>query len=155
MSRGRKPKPTRLKILRGNPGKRPLPAGEPQPQRGAPPCPEFLHPIAREAWAELVPHLDRLGLLTLIDGQALACHCQAWAEFRLATEMLDAEGRTCLAGTGGLKPHPAIAMQRSAWKAVKDFAAVYGLDPSSRSKLKAPPPADDRVEDFLSGKVKR
>lgn len=31
--RGRKPKPTNLKVLEGNPGKRPLPTNEVKPQR--------------------------------------------------------------------------------------------------------------------------
>ncbi|HZK10243.1 MAG TPA: phage terminase small subunit P27 family, partial [Clostridia bacterium] len=35
-TRGRKPKPTALKVLEGNPGKRPLNKNEPQPERKAP-----------------------------------------------------------------------------------------------------------------------
>ena len=37
--RGRRPKPTRLKLLTGNPGKRPLNDDEPQPQAAIPECP--------------------------------------------------------------------------------------------------------------------
>lgn len=136
--RGRKPKPTVFKVIAGNPGKRPLNDREPKPARGRPRCPSFLHPYAKQEWNALISELDRLGLLTPVDRGTLAAYCQAWAEFRIATELLDKEGRTTVAGSGGLKPHPAVAMQRSAWKGIQAFASLFGLDPSSRSRLKVP-----------------
>lgn len=150
--KGRKPKPTKLKIIAGNPGKRPLNDREPMPKRGRPKCPPFLHQYAKDEWAALLPELDRLGLLTLVDRGSLAAYCQAWAEFRIATEMLDAEGRTTMGGSGGLKPHPAISFQRSAWRAILAFAALFGLDPSSRSRLKTPESDEiDPLSEFLEG----
>ena len=41
-TRGRKPKPTAMKELEGNPGKRPLNPNEPRPERKAPRCPAWL-----------------------------------------------------------------------------------------------------------------
>ncbi len=148
---GPKPIPTRLKIARGNPGKRRLNTDEPQPRSGPLVCPDWLDDEAKAKWASLVPELERLGLLTVVDGDALAGHCQAWAEFKLATEVLQAEGRIFRTGTGYLAPHPAVAMQRSAWAAVRAFAALFGLDPASRSKIKAPPPKDsDELGEFIA-----
>lgn len=153
--RGRKPKPTVLKVIAGNPGRRPLNDAEPLPQRGRPKCPAFLHQYARDEWSALIPELDRLGLLTLVDRGALAAYCQAWAEFQIATELLDRDGRTCVAGTGGLKMHPAVQMQRSAWKAIHSFAALFGLDPSSRSRMRLPEkPENDPLADFLKPRAK-
>jgi hypothetical protein len=40
--RGRKPKPTFLKVLDGNPGKRPLNDQEPRPPQGIPDRPDWL-----------------------------------------------------------------------------------------------------------------
>lgn len=136
--RGRKPKPTRLKVLNGNPGQRPLNKAEPMPKRGRPVCPSWLDKAAKAKWRKLVPELDRLGLLTLVDGDALAAYCQAWAEFQWATQTLRKEGRVFATATGYLAPHPAVAQQRSAWAAIKAFAALFGLDPSSRSRLQVP-----------------
>ena len=149
--KGRKPHPTRLKVLRGNPGKRPLNANEPLPKRGRPRCPSWLDDVAKAKWKALVPELDRLGLLTIIDGDVLAAYCQAWAEFEAATKLLREEGRTCHGGSGGLKAHPAIAMQRTAWRAIRDFAALFGLDPSSRTRLSVPPAESeaDAIDAFL------
>ena len=41
---GRKPKPTAIKELEGNPGKRKLNKKEPKPEKGMPVCPEWLLP---------------------------------------------------------------------------------------------------------------
>jgi hypothetical protein len=46
--RGRRPKPTRVKALTGNPGKRPLNTHEPRPEPAAPDCPPELSPAARQ-----------------------------------------------------------------------------------------------------------
>ena len=40
--RGRKPKPTVLKELEGNPGRRPLNKNEPKPNKKAPRCPNVI-----------------------------------------------------------------------------------------------------------------
>lgn len=45
---GRKPKPTALKILEGNPGKRKLNAKEPTPLKKAPKCPAWLDAEAKK-----------------------------------------------------------------------------------------------------------
>ena len=45
---GRKPKPTALKKLEGNPGKRKLNTKEPVPGKGMPDCPKWLLPEAKK-----------------------------------------------------------------------------------------------------------
>lgn len=145
---GRPRTPTALKVITGNPGKRPLNDAEPQPTATPPKCPTWLSASAKKKWKELAPELSRMGLLTIVDGDVLASYCQAWAEFEAATRTIEEEGRTVMSGGkvigdgpdasvlgGQMQPHPAVAMQRSAWKAIKDFASLFGLDPSSRSRL--------------------
>lgn len=46
--RGRKPKPTAVKVLEGNPGKRSLNTREPQPEKKAPRCPSWLEDEAKK-----------------------------------------------------------------------------------------------------------
>lgn len=50
--RGRRSKPTRLKVLTGNPRKRPLNRDEPTPEAAVPDCPPELGPRGRNgsAW---------------------------------------------------------------------------------------------------------
>jgi len=148
---GRPPKPTRTKELLGTLKSCRVNKAEPMPKRGRPVCPAWLDDEAKKKWRKLVPELDRLRLLTVVDGDVLAAYCQAWAEFKWATEVMQKEGRTGTRGTGGSAPHPAVAMQRSAWKAIKEFASLFGLDPSSRTKLSAPPvQQEDPFEKLLN-----
>lgn len=93
--RGPAPKPTRLKIAAGNPGKRPLNPREPKPATVDPPMPMWLSKRAQAEWRRIVPELLKLGLLTSIDLAALAAYCQAYAEFEIATRTIEEEGRIC------------------------------------------------------------
>ena len=67
---GRKPIPSALKILNGNPGKRPI-RPEPSTPVGAPPMPKRLKAdaVAVGKWKELVPILLSMGTLTVGDGE--------------------------------------------------------------------------------------
>ena len=87
--RGRRPTPTRLKVLTGNPGKRPLNAAELTPKPAIPECPTELGPVARREWDRLVGKLASLSLLTNLDRAALAAYSGAyalWAESREAIQ---------------------------------------------------------------------
>lgn len=169
MPGGRPPKPTPLKELQGNPGKRALNKNEPKPPPGAPRCPPWLPAAAKAEWRRVVKILEPLGLVTQADQQTLAAYCLAVAELRTATKTLAAEGRTVRVGGflltkddgkqehvgGQVQPHPAISQQRSAWAAIKTYSALFGLDPSSRGKLSAPPKDEpDAFENWMKGGAK-
>ncbi len=142
------------KAVRGSPGKRPVEPVRQGPAPGRPKCPAFLGKVARAKWRQVVPHLEALGVLTAVDGDVLTAYCLAWEELQAATELLRTEGRTSLKGSGGLGAHPAVAMQRTAWKAVKDFAAVLGLSPGCRRGWldgREAEAQDDPITRFLSG----
>ena len=55
--RGRRPQPTRLKVLRGNPGQRRLNTREPKIQPGVPNPPDWLGDEAFEKWNEVAAGL--------------------------------------------------------------------------------------------------
>jgi len=82
---GRKPIPTAVKELRGNPGHRPLGDREPQPKVGEPPMPSGLSRYAKQAWKRMVPILLDMGVLTVADGDALMLYCEAYASWKTAT----------------------------------------------------------------------
>lgn len=77
--RGRKPKPTRLKIITGNPGKHRLNGDEPRPEPVVPDCPPELSPAAQRQWQRLTGELAKLRVLTALDRAALAAYCGAYA----------------------------------------------------------------------------
>jgi P27 family predicted phage terminase small subunit len=150
--KGRKPYPTQLHVINGNPSRKRLDYSEPIPAPGIPEPPSFFDEIALAKWNELAPELGRIGVLAVVDQGVLAAFCIAWSELQHATETLNQEGRFTTRGTGGKCSHPAVAQQRTALKAVRDFAAVLGLDPSSRSRLRVQPAdVDDPLATFLDG----
>lgn len=133
--RGRKPKPTALKRLEGNPGKRPINGREPQPPGSVPTCPSHLSPTAKAEWKRLAKVLNRIGVLTQIDRAALAAYCQAWGRW------VEAEKK--LAETPALLKTPAGYVQQSPWLTIAakqqelmlKFMGELGLTPSARTRL--------------------
>ena len=93
---GRRPTPTVLKALAGNPGHRPLNANEPQPEASKPRCPPVLQGEARAEWRRMSRRLHRIGLLTEIDGPLLTTYCLTWARLIEAEEAIRKTGTILL-----------------------------------------------------------
>jgi P27 family predicted phage terminase small subunit len=172
---GRRPKPTVLKELAGNPGHRPLNDSEPKPQLVAPEMPKGMARAARREWSRIVPALLQLGVLSNIDGKALAAYCDAysmWEEARKDlhknglvqdTPVLDKESKPVFIDGGDYqgedgtrmvlmvrKKNPAFEIYNSSAKLMKSFLIEFGLTPASRSKLKIEKKADaDPMAKFL------
>lgn len=68
--RGRKPKPAHLRMIEGNPGKRPLPRNEPQVTGDLRDPPEWMTEEQQEGWRYAIAHAP-LGLLKRLDRSAL------------------------------------------------------------------------------------
>lgn len=93
-TRGRKPKPTNLKLVQGNPGKRAINKGEPKPPAGdALTPPSFLNAPAKVEWARVLGDLQRCGLVTTIDRAALAGYCQAYGTWTECDKALKAAAK--------------------------------------------------------------
>lgn len=142
--RGRKPTPTHLKLLKGNPGHRPLNKDEPKPTPIAPKPPAWLDAEAKREWKRVAPELERLGLLTQVDGMAFAGYCAAVSRLAKAEKAIRdyyKETRKLTvtyvnkAGFPNEVPLPEIAIAREAAQQAKSFAVEFGLTPSSRTRL--------------------
>jgi P27 family predicted phage terminase small subunit len=161
--RGPPPQPTHLRLLRGNPSRRPVNRNEPQPARAAeiPAPPDFLTGYAREEWARIAPELFRLGLLTIVDEPALAAYCTSFATFRTAVETLakmgeaDPVSRALMIKTvkGGATQNPLFLTARQAANDMLRVAAEFGMTPAARSRLNSPfgPPPGPSKFDGLMG----
>ena len=152
--RGRKPKPTALKELQGNPGKRPFTGHEPKPPASLPTCPSHLCAPAKAEWKRLAKSLHNIGVLTQVDRAALAAYCQAYGRW--------VEAEKHLAETPTLLKTPAGYVQASPWLTIANkqlelmhkFMAELGLTPSARTRLAitvptGPTPWDDPLAEFL------
>ncbi len=150
------PKPTRLKVLHGNPGGRKPSRREPQPKPGIPEPPARVkaNPVALSAWKELAAELDAMGVLTLADRPALAALVSAYCDWLAADEIVDSEGLTCERTTdrGGTSvvAHPAVAIRSDSWKRYKSMLVEFGLTPSARTRISTnPSPKKNRLAEFL------
>jgi len=139
---GRPPKPTALKILQGNPGKRPLNKAEPKPRAVAPKCPSWLPKEAKKKWKEIAPELERLGLLTSVDGMAFTMLLMHWAVAVEAAKQLSEEGLLFEDSKGKLRKNPLHQVMRDHSESMKAYLSEFGLTPSSRVRLQVPQTAD-------------
>ena len=108
-------KPTQLKIIQGNPGHQKLNKAEPHPAPVAPSRPEWLSPEAKREWSRIVPELERLGLLTIVDRGALTGYCQAWGRAVEAEAILKAEGLTFTTPNGYVQQRPEVSIAQKSW----------------------------------------
>ena len=152
--RGRKPKPTALKMLEGNPGGRPLNEAEPKPQKKAPRCPPWLEDEAKREWKRMAKVLEQMGLLTEMDMAAFAGYCQAYARWKEAEEFLTQHGSMVRTPNGYLQQVPQVSIAQTNMKIMLKFCEQFGLTPSARSRIVgsegAADPADD-MELLLGG----
>jgi P27 family predicted phage terminase small subunit len=143
---GPKPTPTHLKLIRGNPGKRPI-RPEPQPAQTAevPEPPSFLTGYAADEWWRVAPELYRLGLLTLVDVMPLAAYAQAYADWRTASEALakmrekdPVTGALLVKGDGGSPmQNPLVKIVARAADDMVSFAGHFGMSPAARARISA------------------
>jgi P27 family predicted phage terminase small subunit len=150
--RGRKPKPTHLKVLEGNPGRRPLNEREPTPPEGIPDCPEFLDEVAQEEWHRTVKVLDEMGLLSRADRTALVAYCNTYSRWIDAEQKVKQHGAIVKSPAKGFPmKSPYLTVADQALEIMRKFMVEFGLTPSSRSRIKVPRESDaaDEFDDFL------
>lgn len=166
-SGGHNRKPSKLKAVQGNPGKRRVNRREPKPKPGVPAMPAHLAKDrdAVAKWRELVPILDRMGVLTTADGDALAAYCSLFSQwvkcessikkFGILLVEMDNDG-----GTGKLKQNPAVRIKADTLRLMRQFENEFGLTPAARSSLEVGEgrelepnvKAQDQLQDFLDRK---
>lgn len=154
---GRKPIPTALKLLAGNPGKRQLNEREPRPVRQAPKCPKHLTGEARAEWRRAAKQLLDVGVLTTIDRTALAMYCQAWARWLEAEEALRQYGVMVKSPSGFPMQSPYLAVANKAMEQMQRLLTEFGMTPASRTKVEAwPAQENDLLEELrLRGRRER
>src|ERR1700732_3971707 len=124
---GRRPKPTALKILQGNPGKRPLNTDEPQPT-GTPTRPDHLDRVAKLEWNRISAHLTSLGLLTAVDRAALAVYCQAWSRWVKAENEIKKFGLVIKSPKDGMPVlNPYVTIANNSLDQLRKFGVEFGL----------------------------
>jgi len=100
--------------------------------------------LAPDVEAEL---RDVPGLLSPVDGPALALYCLAWQELLEATAKIEANGMVSVSEKGAEYQHPLVGIRHKAMELIAKIGAKFGMTPSDRAGLK---PATKTTEDELS-----
>ncbi len=116
-------KPTVLKVVQGNPGRRPLPENEPIPD-GKPVRPKWVKGRAKKVWDEVV---GQLFWLTEPDSHKLAVWCGLYAEIAAGLEHVNSARIT-------------------QWRVL---GSELGLDPSARARLTVKDDDGDPADKFF------
>lgn len=157
---GRTPRAPALKLLNGRSAGRDSggrKVAEPPPFVRLPPeAPEHLGEHARAEWERVVPELQRLGLLKIVDRAALTAYCEMWDLFVRSTAEVHESGLVVenrsvkKDGTESVwfTTNPAVAIQNNAQSALRAWCAEFGLTPAAESKVSAPSQADGEGNPF-------
>ena len=156
MTRGRKPKPSALKALEGNPGHRALNKKEPKPESKIPTCPNHLTGTAKQEWTRVTKELQALGVIALVDRASLAAYCTAYKDYVDAENKIKKQGAVIISDKGGMYQNPWMAIKKRSMDQMVKFASEFGMTPSSRSRVKVETPSEEEeLEKMLFGKAVR
>lgn len=151
---GPPPKPTQLKILEGNPGKRPLNMDEPhlEPCLLKPPK-ELVDQNARKEWRRVSKILFDAGILTSADYAMLYGYCYWWGEFLRLDKIIRDNGLDVIYedqpdGRQVIKSSPYSVERRKSFDNAIKCARHLGLSPAERSRLKTAWSEKDEWEIF-------
>ena len=138
--------PTHLKLLRGNPGRRPLNRDEPKPalEVVVPGPLEWLNDYAKEEWRRVAPEMHHMRLLTMVDINLFAAYCVAFSHWRLALEALArvAEKDPVFSGfviktpKGAAVQNPLFLAARQSANDMLKFASEFGMTPAARTRIR-------------------
>lgn len=135
--RGRPPKPTQLKLICGNPGKRRSNSHEPRPEPSIPTCPAHLSPTAKAEWKRLARQLYHLGILSQLDRATLAGYCQAYGRWVEAEKKLKETPAILKMPSGYLQQNPWLTIATKQLELMHRYMTEIGLTPAARSRVNA------------------
>lgn len=138
--KGRKPEPTALRVLRGNPGKRPLNEAEPVHEPLETDCPaDLVDPVARAEWDRVATMLIDRGQVTTVDRAVLVGYCLKYAQWRALETEASLHPFVVRSPSGYPIPNPALGMANKVFALMLKAAAELGITPSARSRVVSQP----------------
>ena len=142
--KGRKPVPTHLKVIRGNPGKRKLNKNEPLPIGDLVDAPEWMAESQRQNWNYAVENAPK-GLLKKLDRSVLVAWTVAEDLHRRSSEQVEKFGILTKAPNTGLPMQsPYLPVVNKQAQIMLKAAELLGLTPASRSRVQV---IEDRPSD--------
>lgn len=147
--RGRKNTPTNIKLVTGNPGRRPLPEDEPAFPDEIPERPSWVRSkVAQREWDKVTMLLHDAGVLTAADGYIVGMLCNIVADIDRLTKQLSGENDDVIVtikmdSLGNevreVKTNPRVLRFENCQKELRYYSALLGLNPVDRTKIKRNP----------------
>jgi P27 family predicted phage terminase small subunit len=145
-------KPTNLKLVEGNRGKRAISKSEPTPDYLIDLTPpSWLPEKAKQVFNELAPAFRKNGLLTEIDKEYFAQGCVGVVQFRTAVNMLgddlvistqEIKNKDGVTETKGAHINPWKIVQSMSFKLTTKVFGDFGASPAARTKILINPQLD-------------
>jgi P27 family predicted phage terminase small subunit len=132
---GRLPKPTYIKELEGNPGKRPLNTAEPKYDPAQPEPPKWLCKGAKTEWRRLYPQLERNKLITEADVALFAMYCDSYATVARLTKEIREEGEVLTDRNNDVRRNAKTILKKSAIETLRDCIKQLGFSPTTRARI--------------------
>ncbi len=150
--RGPPPTPAHLKLLNGNPGKRPIVPDPVSPTVELPEPPEWLCESGLAEWRRAGAELEKLSLISQLDLALFALYCQTYGRMRdlevsigrqVAERVAAGETREAayeavsvqLTPTGFRRPSAIVQLLAQHRDEVNRYAGQFGMSPSHRGRV--------------------
>jgi len=159
---GRRPQPTALKMLRGNPSKTRLNQDEPQPPRGETVKPVGLSPGASAVWDELAPICLAMRTLTPADVRPFGSMCELQSTMQETSARksgrelfrLEAQDRNDKDSPVEIVIDAVLKLERETATALRPYYELFGLTPQARARMAVPKVKDEAPESKWAGVLK-
>ena len=144
MAKGRKPKPTHLRLLSQLPSSKKLNKNEPKYSKIEVEPPEHLDNAAKAEWHRIYRDMAGQGMITTVDRAAISAYCVSYsrwvkAETKLALMMEKSDdnlfgGMIFKTNKNNLSQNPLIRIADRAMENMVRICAEFGMTPSSRTR---------------------
>ena len=147
-----KPKPTALRLIEGNPSRRPFNKNEPKPAPVIPKCPRHLNAAAKVDGERIAETVQTVGVLDESDGGQLAMFWQAWGRWVEAEAAWKKDGTVLKSPKNGWEvKSPYLMVANKAMEQMQRALSEFGMSPASRARVQAAGASrDEEGADLLS-----
>lgn len=132
---GRKPTPTRLKVVRGTDQPCRTNQDEPKPPADNIKMPAGLSPLAKKQWRKVCRQLKEADIITTLDVHALVLFCEVYARWVEANAKVVEHGTIIKSPNGHWVQSPYLAIANKAFDQMKGMLVEFGMTPSSRTRV--------------------
>lgn len=113
--------------------------------------PRGLSDEAKRLWRMVAGPLAELGILTEIDVPAAMMMAEHYSIAKRAADRVAVDGLTADDENGAERKHPLLQVMRDNSAAFRQYAAEFGMTPSSRTRLHTEQPEQLTLLDVLFG----